>query len=651
MTWVDWHRLTLLIVVESSLLVAFGLSRLAVYWGHRARFAGVEPQLLKRAFLIGSRMDLVASGLLLAPLIVVVCLPTDELYDSLGYQRFVQATLAAIYFLVLLSVGVEFFYFQEYGAKFNQILLEYARPNREVVAMLWKDYPILSGGLAVVALSALAVWALRPMLAWTTLAEASSLASVAQFVIAAAWVFVGCRGLRGRPIGVGAYEFSNSHLVNQLAANGIYQALRISYDEHRHGGRVADLVPEAPPETAFARLRELIKCDGATFVEGGVNPLDRRLRSALPARRPNVVVVILESHAASYVGALGAGRAVTPHFDRLAAEGLLFTRIYANGDRTARGVESILCSFPPLPGMSTLKRSGAHGRLFNAGGFFRARDYETGFYYGGDAAYDNLRGFILSNGFDYVFEWRDIQQPVWETTWGASDENVYARIIEDLVARPDGRPLFALALTISNHRPYTWPPGRIDPIYPHDKVASTFQYADFAMGRFIDAVRQTPAWARTVFVFVADHGVAVHGKSLVPVDRFHIPFLILAPAVPEMVPGRIDTLGSQLDVLPTLLGLLGGDARHCGFGRDLRKIDPAAGFAFLHYYGAYCYLKADRALMIRPHHKARLFEFHRQVPGGAIGELAPEDPDPWLREAGALLSSADHLYRKDLFHY
>ena len=161
--------------------------------------------------------------------------------------------------------------------------------------------------------------------------------------------------------------------------------IRICYDEWYRGAKVGDQFPSISSDTARENVQKIVASPVSPFVENGRNPLDRIQHSGKPAQRPNVVMVLMESHAAAHIGCLGSEAGVSPHFDKLAEEGLLFTRMYANGDRTARGLEAVICSLPPLPGVSIIKRARSHGQTFSAASLFAERGYETRFYYGGDA--------------------------------------------------------------------------------------------------------------------------------------------------------------------------------------------------------------------------------------------------------------------------
>jgi len=602
--------------------------------------------------LIGARVDLIVAGYFCVPALLLICPIPEPLFGSGLHLVVLLGYMVMAYIGVVFGGIAEYFYFEEYGAKFNQIAIEYMRPGKgEISGMLWHDYPVVRAVASVAGVAMALAYLSWMVLEWAGRHPAAWWELLIQTLLGAAWIVAGCRGLKHRPIGINFIEFTNSKIVNQLAANGYYQMIRIWYDEWHRGGKVGVLFGRHARDTAQATIRSIVSSPGTEFVQDGRNALDRVQVVPGLQSKPHVIVVLMESHAAAHIGCLGAEQGVTPYFDKAAEEGLLFTRMYANGDRTARGLESVLCSFPPLPGVSIIKRARSHGGIYSAPREFAARGYETKFFYGGDASFDNMGGFMLSNGFTNVFEQKDVENPVWTTNWGHSDENVYNKILEDLSGRTPEFPLFGFFLTISNHRPYTWPPGKIKPLYPEDRIKSTFQYADYAMGQFLEKAKKLPQWENTVFVFVADHGSAVHGRSLVPIERYHIPFLVLAPGRADLSPRRVDTIASQIDVLPTLLSMLGGTTRQMGFGRDVLSLPPDEGSALMHYYGSYAYVRRGKVLMMAPRQKAKMFTYDDGPASGGVGAQLQDGERDLHDEALSYLTVAEEVYMNGKYCY
>jgi phosphoglycerol transferase MdoB-like AlkP superfamily enzyme len=292
----------------------------------------------------------------------------------------------------------------------------------------------------------------------------------------------------------------------------------------------------------------------------------------------NVVIQLQESLGSEFWGSLGRpGETCTPEMDRLAAEeGLLFTNLYASGNRTIRGFEGVLASFPPLPGDSIVARD-LSDNVETIARVLQRDGYQTLFVYGGRGLFDSMRKFTLANGFDRFIEQKDFEKPTFTTIWGVCDEDIMNRsILECREMAKTGKPFFTTILSVSNHKPYTYPPGRIKADPNQRRRKNVVQYADYALGQFFRAARQESFWTNTIFVVVADHGARVYGSQSIPVRSYEIPMLIAGPAAVRQ-PARIPQLGCSLDVPPTILGLIGRPYESLFFGRDLLKGEPEQG--------------------------------------------------------------------------
>jgi phosphoglycerol transferase MdoB-like AlkP superfamily enzyme len=366
-------------------------------------------------------------------------------------------------------------------------------------------------------------------------------------------------------------------------------------------------------------------------------------RPAAVAARPrplNLVIVLEESLGAGHVGHLG-GLPLTPNLDRLRGDGMWFSQLYATGTRTARGMEAVVAGFPPSPALSVLKLPGAQGGFWTLAAALKQQGYDTEFIYGGAANFDNMRAFYLANGFDRVIEERDFSAPDFVASWGVSDEDLLVRANQEFRV-PRARPFFALVLSSSNHEPFEIPAGRIEPYdQPLYSRANAIKYADHAVGRFFEMARREAYYADTLFVVAADHDARVFGATLVPVERFRIPALIIGPGVPA---GPYQRVASQVDLAPTLLRLLGVDAPTPTMGRDLLALpadDP--GRALMQYDNNHGFRVGDRMVVHQPHLPAQTFR--------VVGErLEPIADDPELtRDALAHALWPGEVYRGKLY--
>jgi phosphoglycerol transferase MdoB-like AlkP superfamily enzyme len=369
-----------------------------------------------------------------------------------------------------------------------------------------------------------------------------------------------------------------------------------------------------------------------------------------PARpRLNVVLLIEESLGSEFWGVLGAGydgmtNSFTPCLDALAErEGLLFTNIYATGNRTIRGLEGVLASFPPLPGDSIVARDRSE-HIETIASVLRRDGYETFFIYGGRSLFDGMGKFALNNGYQRFIEQKDFAHPTFTTSWGVCDEDLFDRLLEECRRlHQAGRPFLATSLSVSNHKPYTYPPGRIpeDPNkhWRHHAV----KYADYALGRFFAQARREAFYTNTIFVVVADHGARVYGRQTIPLHSYRIPLLIVGPAVVPH-PARNGVLGCSLDVTPTVLGLMQRPYSSVFFGQDLCRIPPEAGRVLVQHNRDIGMIRQDHMVVLGLHKTIEYY--HRDTPGGEFHRV--EKPDAADREllgdAISLYQTADTLY-------
>jgi phosphoglycerol transferase MdoB-like AlkP superfamily enzyme len=428
-----------------------------------------------------------------------------------------------------------------------------------------------------------------------------------------------------------AKTFSARDAPNDLAGNGVYELFAANYRNELGYDRHYATIPigEALPWVRTALGAE----------HSGV---ERLVAPGHAERRLNVVLVSLESLGAEFLGCYGNDKGLTPSLDRLAAESLWFTNVYATGNRTVRGLEALSLALPPTPGQSIVRRP-SNEKLFSLGSVFEDKGYSVLFAYGGYGYFDNMNAFFDANDYRSV-DRRAIPSArvEHETVWGVADEHLFAHVLDELDRehRAD-RPFFAHVMTTSNHRPYTYPAGRID-IASGSGREGAVKYTDYAVGAFLRDARRRPWFGDTVFVITADHGANARGTANIPVSKYRIPLIVHAPK--HVAPGRVDRLMSQIDIPPTLLGLL--DFRYYTkfFGRDVLNSPPATDRAFVANYQTLGYLKGDRMALLQPKRKAEVFRVDRAM--NIIEAVADRET---LREAIAFYSVASFVFKSGLY--
>lgn len=616
-------------------LVVLGLARLGLALWMAPEVSAVGGW--EEVFLHGLRVDVATLCLLSGlPAVVALLLPWRPVQALLGGWLVLCAVL--LVFLELATPG----FMAEYGLRPNRLFLEYLVYPREVLATLWEGRraqmllaPVV---LAVVALAAArGVRRLRvqplPPVAWGWRA----LAALAVLLLST----LGVRSTLGhRPLNPAMVAFSADPTINQLPLNSFYALAHAARQWYREEDDALDVYGPLPEDEVIAAVRQASGLPAAAFTDPALPTLAARA-PVWHGRPRNVVIVLEESLGAQFIGHLG-GLPLSPEIDRLSRQAWTFTRLFATGTRSVRGIEAVVAGFSPTPAQAVVKQPGAQQDFYTLARTFRDRGYDTTFYYGGEGHFDNMRGFFLANGFSRVIEQKDYRQPVFTGSWGVSDEDLLDRAHEefDRLHRA-GRPFFGLVFSSSNHDPFEFPDGRIT-LYeqPRQTRNNAAKYADYAVGRFFDKAMASAYWDDTVFLVVADHDSRVFGRTLVPVEDFHIPGLILGGGI---APRRDDRLASQIDLGPTLLSLAGiGDPTPMN-GRDLA--DPALdlpGRALMQYDANFAWMEEDRVVILQPGNPPLQFryDFARRT-------LSPAPLDPALaRRAHAQALWGSLAYQK-----
>jgi phosphoglycerol transferase MdoB-like AlkP superfamily enzyme len=559
----------LAILAAIYLLVSAGLR--CVLWARFGTEAAVGgPQLL--AILgLGAVNDAVEALYLFAAFAVYLAVLPQRWYDSRANRVVLAgATYVAVFGMLFLG-AMEYFFFEEFDSRFNRVAVDYLVSPHEVLGNIYESYPVVPitavAGIAGVVLT-LALWPLlRRGMEQPTPARRRGVVLAGEFAALVLAVAFYPTDLLGR--------FDN-RVANELVANGsssFFRALRTNHLNY------AQFYPTGDPQRLEQVLRQDLATAGGTLVSP--NGLTRRFGPRADGLgRMNVVVLSEESFGAEFVGAYGDGRGLTPEFDALARDGVLFTRTYASGTRTVRGLEAMSASLPPIPGDSVVKRTG-NAAVVTWGEIMQQLGYHTSFLYGGYGYFDNMNAYFSANGFA-VSDRGDIPSPTFANIWGVADEDLFRHAIDYFDARAqEGAPFFSIVMTTSNHKPYTFPAGIPGVPESGGGREAGIRYADFAIGQFFREARKHDWFKDTLFVVMADHGARVYGAAQIPLYSYEIPFLVLAPG--RLAPRRVDALTAQIDLAPTVLGVLGLPYEAPFFGRDvLHYPDPHRVVPFNH---------------------------------------------------------------------
>jgi phosphoglycerol transferase MdoB-like AlkP superfamily enzyme len=616
-----------------SLLAVWFLTRVVLFIAFRP--AGVSLADLLLVFLGGFYRDLFAALMETIPLLGWMLIIPNRFFRALWHRVVFLGACFVFWFLHSFMLFVEFFFFDEFKARFNTVAVDYVLYPREVFVNIWESYHVALF-LAVCAAMSLA-WLFAASRLFNQMWMRPFSAKARLLHLAAA---VALAALLAPTLNLKGAHVSDDRTLNEVANNGPLSLFAAAWT---HNLDYAAFYKTMPKDEAYQRSRRLLTEPNTQFVQEGQS-IRRRIAGDPSRPRLNVVILLEESLGSEFWGCLGRTNTLTPEMDKLAAqEGMLFTDLFASGNRTVRGFEGVLSSFPPLPGDSIVKRDRSDN-VETIARVLKRDGYATVFLYGGRGLFDGMRSFAVRNGYDRFVEQKHFEHPTFTTIWGVCDEDLMLRSVEEFrELAKTGQPFCGTVLSVSNHKPYTYPKGKI-PEDPDKRLREySVKYSDYALGRFFEAAKKEAFWTNTIFAVVADHGARVYGKQSIPIHSYEIPLLIAGPAVVK-APTRVGQLGCSLDVPTTILGLLGRPYESMFFGRDLLKNQSAEGRALLNHNRDIGLLTHDRLVVLG---LLQTVEFYQGDPKLVDMSLLtkPTDADREIeKDAIAIYQVADDLY-------
>ena len=513
---------------------------------------------------------------------------------------------SSVTLLVYLEVITPTF-ISEYDLRPNRLLIEYLIYPKEVFSMLWNGYKleifISSSVLTLTIITTIKLF----KLSWIPMADIQIKYKVCISIFLVIILFLGARSSLGhRPLNPAMVSFSTDHLLNDLTLNSSYSA----------AFAIKQMSLENPSSKYYGKMNknkiiDLVRQNTLNSINDFSDDTfpTRAIRHASYSGKPkNLVILLQESLGARYVGHLG-GLPLTPNLDKLMSQGWNFTNLYATGTRSVRGIEAVITGFTPTPSRSVVKLDKSQRNFFTIASLLKQSGYHTQFVYGGESHFDNMKSFFLGNGFSDIVDLDDFEKVDFEGSWGASDEDLYdqAHIEFEQLQKKD-KPFFSLVFTSSNHSPFDYPDGKIS-LYDEEKNTrnNAAKYSDFALGQFIKKAKSSSYWQDTLFLIVADHDSRVAGASLVPIEHFRIPGVIIGEDIEAKSDNR---LVSQIDLAPTLLSLIGIGGSTPMLGHDLTQFIPVAKQrAMMQYDKNFAYMTPENVTVLQPHKKARAFNY------------------------------------------
>ncbi|WP_225870906.1 LTA synthase family protein [Pedobacter cryophilus] len=546
----------------------------------------------------------------------------------------------------LFTFFAELTFWQEFESRFNFIAVDYLIYTYEVINNINESYPlpILIGSVIGLTIIVLYTFSKLHLFDFTFKSEtrfkprlvAFSIILITlfcySFFITNSWAEKGDNRYKNELAKAGVYSFFSAFKNNELNYQEFYSLLN--------------------DDEAFRDIKAQLNIQQENQFKA--KSIHRYIKSTHTEQQPNVIMITIESFSADFMNHFGNTRNITPNLDLLADSSILFTDMYATGTRTVRGMEALTLAIPPTPGSSIVRRPN-NNHLFTIGSVFENKGYQSTFFYGGDGYFDNMNQYFSGNGYDIVDRGRNLtvgdkyetnrklipdEEVSFENAWGISDGDLYNQVIKDADLKfSHHQKFYDFVMTTSNHRPFTYPSGKID-IPSGSGREGAVKYTDYAIGDFINKIKNKAWFKNTVIIFVADHCASSAGKNEIDISKYHIPCMIYN--LKGTAHQNINQMTSQIDLYPTLFDLLGWnyDSNFYGLNALVQNYSPRI---ILGTYQKLAYMKKDSLVILSPQRQVETYIYNKES-----NEQKPAHfPKPIIKHAIANYQTAYDLFKND----
>ena len=582
-------------------------------------------------FIIGLFYDIVVWSFFAIPVALFCWLMKDSWYQKRFSDILLKTLFLIIIIILVINAASEIVFWSEYEVRYNFIAVNYLVYTTEVLENIWQSYnmPLILSAVLIASIVILIISGKK-----LRQSELVSMRFKKRTVFFLCFLLVPLAGYF--LVNNSFKNISKNKYVNELAGNGIYEFGTAFWANELDYNRFYVTQNDT---TNFKTLKQLLAAPNATFTSDTLS-VERLITSDSPEHKWNVVLISVESLSGDYLKHFGNTQNITPYLDSLIPHSLFFENFYATGTRTVRGLEALSLAIPPTPGQSIVRRPD-NENMFTIGSVLKSKDYDVKFIYGGNSFFDNMGYFFSHSGYQVIDE-RDVPKEIIHhtTAWGICDEDMFTQTLNECdKSFAAGKKFFNHIMTVSNHRPYTYPDGRIDIPSASNAIEGGVKYTDYSINKFLKDAKQKPWFANTVFVIVADHCSKSAGKTDLPVNRYRIPCFIYAP---DLIAPKIEQrLTSQIDLIPTLLGLMNTQYKSRFLGYDIYKMPENTGRAFISTYQDMGYLKNGKLLILSPQKKVEM-----QIPDFSSGksQIVPVDAN-MTNEAVSWYQGASFLFK------
>ncbi len=601
---------------------------------------------LLRTLLTGLFFDVgTLAFVLLAPVLYIILLP-NRFIGTLFDKVFTVFFTSVVLFIMVLTFFAEITFWDEFRTRFNFIAVDYLIYTHEVVANIRESYPLplLIGGVLIITMLILAAFHWINAFRNTF----SSVLSLKSRLIAAGSI-IGTLTVFSLFITNNLAEWSLNRYNSEISKSGIYSFFAAFRNNQI---KYTEFYSSVHNDAAFALVRNKLAAPNEQYSPGNYS-IHRHINDLNSAENKNVVFILVESLSAKFLAEFGNEKHITPFLDSIAQQSICFENLYATGTRTVRGMEAVMLSIPPTPGQSIVKRPNNHN-LYTAASVFKKRNYDCNFFYGGDGYFDNMNSFFGGNGFTIYDRGRGSvlndnikttrhnisdEEVTFENAWGICDEDIFNKMLRVADKQyQQGKPFLNFIMTTSNHRPYTYPSGKID--IPSGKSREgAVKYTDYALRDLFRKAKNKPWYKNTVFVIIADHCASSAGKDEIDLANYHIPALIINAGDAQ----KVETQCSQIDIFPTLFGCFHWDYDSDFYGKDVLK----SGFEGRFFSGTYrklALVKKSKAMILSDQKVQRFYYWDKQT-----NDLLPLAMNKqFLHETISYYQTADYLFNNKL---
>lgn len=605
---------------------------------------------LLRTLITGLFFDIGTVTFISIPAILYYTIFPNRWIGSLTDRMLVWLFMSLTIFILVFTFIAELTFWDEFHTRFNFIAVDYLVYTHEVVSNIKQSYPLplLIGGVLLLTVGVL-------FLFYRTRAFAKTFSTYASikmkgiilgltFVISFFYIAL---------VTNNQAEWSVNRYNSEISKSGIYSFFAAFRNNQM---KYPEFYTSIDNPKAFRLVRHKLLQHNGVFKSPGLSVHRTIIDSTtIHPNEKNIVFILVESLSGSFMHEFGNDKNVTPFLDSLAQKSIFFSNLFATGTRTVRGMEAVTLCIPPTPGQSIVKRPN-NANLYTVSNVFASRKYISNFFYGGDGYFDNMNAYFGGNGFNIYDRGRGSvlsdniktarnnisdTEVTFENAWGICDEDIFNKMIAIANVHDTRKELFFnFVMTTSNHRPYTYPSGKID-IPSGTSRDGAVKYTDFALREMFRKAKTRSWYRNTIFVIIADHCASSAGKDEIDVANYHIPALIVN--LPAKMNQKISRQCSQIDLFPTLFSLMGWSYDSDFFGKNV--LDPSfEEHALVGTYRKLALIKKDNVMILSDHKKQASYKWHKKD-----NSLTPVAIDPFfLEETISWYQTADYLFTNEL---